>query len=189
MKKPLTYEQKIFVKKNISMIESFMDKEEKIKKLNEEEKDELKSWLFESICYSSQKFEVEKGFKPSTYIWGGFNLTLNNFLVNSKKDSRTAYTDGDLIIDYVDKNIKKNKNALESEKIFDLIDNTEILLSDKEKKMLSLYYVKGINSFKKIADVTGYSKERIRQIVVRGINKIRRYVNEENVEIEDFYVT
>lgn len=51
-------------------------------------------------------------------------------------------------------------------------------LQDKEKTVISLYYVEELN-MNEIADVMGVSQPRVSQLHAQAIKKLRKYLNED----------
>ena len=59
-----------------------------VQNLSQQEIEEFISYMHISLCSSAMKFDEEQGFKPSTYVWGGFSLSLINYLEDKSRESR-----------------------------------------------------------------------------------------------------
>lgn len=182
--KELSTKQQEFVKNNYYLIQAFLERDSQASILSIEAKEDLLSYLHLSICSSAMKFEEERGFKPSTYIWGGFSLALSHYFEDKKRERRLLTIEYEENSEIVEKYINKKCKYIASEKIYDLICKVD--LKDIERRIVDMYYGESNLSYFEISQKIGMSKENVRKIMNKAISKIRFYIISCGIGISDF---
>lgn len=175
----LNTEKNKIAKINYPLVKKFVrNKKDIIDNLSEQDKDDLLSEINYRYCFSIHSFDKEKGFALSTYVWHSMEMATSDFIKNkSKNDNQDVFN-----LHFLN---KKSSKRVESERLFDLIDNIDLV--DIEKCVIKEYFNNNI-TLEDIGIKVNLSKERVRQIKEGALKKIKKYVLKNNVLIDDFVI-
>ena len=197
----LTEKQRKLISDNWGLLKSFYKKEIDKGYIPSYKKEEFFGQLQKRFCSSASNYEEGRGFKFSTYVYGGFGFCVKEIKKSIVKDRGVAHLGilQDVILS--DQNIKdgsvksqmssiwnsingwKNSSNISHKEIVDLINRTP--LSDREKKAVNAYYIDGC-SLAQIGKKMGVCKERIRQILLESCIKIKVFIKQKGYERSDF---
>ena len=175
----LTEEQQNLITENYGLAKDFINKTLEEKKIPINLIDDFKSNIFLKFCYSALKYESDRGFKFSTYAYGGFNYGLKSIL-----DKKIE------VYDVLDKSYEilenEENNCIENKFLYDFINKAG--LKDRNKEIIIDYYINKL-SFYKIGEKYNLTKEATRLIVKKVLKKLKRYAERNKLEVDDFYGT
>jgi len=187
----LNEEQKILIEDNLPLLWWFLYKQVVVLGIIQySEIEECQSNLMWYMCMSAERFNDNKGVKFGTFAMLGLKSGLSRYLdLRNRRWSREILTDfkcrGDDGKEYSaePKFISRYEKRIfwnDVKELFNMITMTSL-----EKKIIYYYYKKRY-TFKKIGEIVGYSRERIRQIHKGIIDKIKIKVEEYDLVIKDF---
>jgi RNA polymerase sigma factor (sigma-70 family) len=184
MDKFLTKKQRKLITDNHKLLDDFIGhiiRKQTIPKCME---DDFVSDMYLKFCFSALKYDINTGFKFSTYAYGGFQLGIKDIITKKReKFERIKYIDDDYMIACsLD---DKKEPILQTEEVDSFIDDAE--LTSKEKSMLEDYYYSRI-TFSKLGEKYNISKETARLFVKRVVKKLKIRAKNQKIEFEDFYV-
>lgn len=142
-----------------------------VKKINQSENnhEDIVSEGYGLICRLVDYFDWTRGFKFSTYACNSIYNTVGRTCTQLEKHDSLHQTVQDSIeIEVFEKQQETNERDEHYKKV---IQKLLSFCSSREKKVLTLRFLQG-HTLVKISDMFGVSKERIRQIETRGIEKI-----------------
>ena len=195
-KKKMTEKQRQLIEDNYSLLlaycNRYVDNNNAIKKYHSipfNEVDDLIGHLHTNFCSSAINFDSKKGFKFSTYAFGGFRLGTRNFSGRLKKycEKNRRFSD-----------INKTYEKVEDEEVchnefevgFDLEYFRKLLreakMSRQERKVLEGCCLKG-KTLREIGEKINLSKERVRQIREGAFSKVKKVAKKKKYELADFY--
>jgi RNA polymerase sigma factor (sigma-70 family) len=178
-------EQKKLIEKNIKLMDLY--RKEKISKGNIPDSlvDDFKSDLCLYFCNSATKFKKNIGFKFSTFAHGGFDNCWRDIVYRKKpRYLRCNYIPHSDVQVIVEKTFKEKENKIQKDVILNTILKAD--LSERELDIMSEYYLKG-KSLKTIGIKLGISVERVRQIRINAIMKMKKVILRNKMTIGDFY--
>lgn len=178
MDKPfLTKEQQKLLIDNYPLVRDFIEKTLEKNQIPSDLEDDFISDMLWKFCMSALNFKSSKGFKFSTYAYGGFHFGLKNILrvaINKRKLSS------------IEEEIEEpHKAIIEEEVLKDFLDNSN--LSDKEKKIINDRYINKF-TYVQLSEKHNMSKESSRLIVHRILKKLKMSAKDKKLKIEDFYI-
>ena len=184
----LTEEQKKLISDNIGLMRYYCGKELRKGCIPNSYEDQFIGELEENFCKAAFSFDEKRNVKFSTYAYKSFITAKINFFRRIKRVEKTS-----LFLEYDDIEEKYLWNSisgygrkhLDINKIMELIE--EVDLTKKEINCIKLYYRNGLY-LRQIGDIYNVSRERIRQIISKALNKIRAKIIEEEYTKKDFYV-
>jgi predicted DNA-binding protein YlxM (UPF0122 family) len=193
----LTEEQKKFASDNHRLALKFVGQLMKEKKIKPWEVEEVKSYIYFTLCICAEKYDPEfigpngRKAKFSTLAFKGFKgqfqdykeyekrwrgrFYLTDFLTTNDDGEKENYKD---IGDFKDKNVNVKISELKS--VFEHIN-----LSVMEKQVFNLYIKDGFN-FTEIGEMFCLTGEAIRQCFQSSIDKAKDYMKDKGLEIKDF---
>ena len=146
--------------------------------------DEFISYMHLKFCFSALKYNIDTGFKFSTYAHYGFQLGIRDLVEKKKKFEKIQYID---IINENDLRACKLSNKKVSVKlgvIDNFIDNASLTL--RERSMIEDHYYDKV-SFSKLGKKYSVSKEGSRLIVNRALKKLKQTAIMMDLDMDDFY--
>jgi RNA polymerase sigma factor (sigma-70 family) len=184
MDKFLTNKQRKLITDNHKLLDDFIDHIIRKQIIPKRMEDDFISDMYLKFCFSALKYDINTGFKFSTYAYGGFQLGIKDIITKKReKFERIKYIDDDYMIACnLDDQKKPN---LQIEEMDSFINNAE--LTSKEKSMLEDYYYSRI-TFSKLGEKYNISKETARLFVKRVVKKLKIRAKNQKIEFEDFYV-
>lgn len=191
--KILSEEQRQLISSNMGLLRVFYQKEIDKGYIPDQKEDEFLSYLQRGFCNSALNYDKSTGFKFSTYVYGGFNFCVEDIKNSILKDEKISNVGVEefLINDgiYEDKSIWNSISgwdadfSISHEKIVATIN--EVPLSERERVAIDCHYLEGI-TFSELGKKMGISGERVRQIELNAITKIKTFINKKDYRIEDF---
>jgi len=180
----LTNKQRRLITDNHKLLDKFIEHTIRKQIIPKRMEDDFISDMYLKFCFSALKYDVNTGFKFSTYAYGGFQLGIQDIVTKKReKFERIKYIDDDYLIAC---NLDdKKKPILQTEEMDRFIDDAE--LTSKEKSMVEDYYY-GKISFSKLGEKYNMSKEAARLFVKRVVKKLKIRAKNKKIEFEDFYV-
>ena len=194
----LNNKQKQFLTKNFNLVNKYYEENIRKRNIPQRWEDDFFSHLMERFCYAVLSYKPESGFKFSTYAYGGFNFGKKEII---KKVIRTKFIPQGQVKDKLDKWYCEDKNnkkilwdsiskgetsVVNREKVRELIKNAN--LNSTEKMIIELYFLEGW-TYLDLGNKMKLTKERIRQIIMQIIIKIREYTVKNGIEMKDFFET
>ncbi len=186
----LTEEQKKLAGDNLPLVWWFISKYALTKGVIQvHEIDECSGYLIWHLCMSAEAYDPDRGVKFSSYavkgMWSGLHIYLN---LRNKRINRFISTDwtmqgNDGAMSNEPEYKSKAERTIKWKDIKSLFDI--ITMSPLEEQIVFFTYEKKYSA-KRVGDIVGLTGERIRQLKVIIIDKIKIAVKENNVSIEDF---
>jgi RNA polymerase sigma factor (sigma-70 family) len=181
----MTEKQKRFANKNVWLMYSFIRDKTSEGVIPHYLTDDFISDMALRYCSSAIKFDEGRGFKFSTYAYGGFNMCCENI----KRRKSPSYHKNhfrprhvvERIIDSVPADSEKH---VEEDALCNVIKKAK--LNEREMIILKGYYFDGL-SMAKVGCIVGLSKERISQILKKIVGKLKRITKSEKLSLLDFY--
>jgi RNA polymerase sigma factor (sigma-70 family) len=185
-KKCLDKQQQDLIKDNYNLLRSFVLKQLNKKIILPVLEDDFISDINLKFCTSALKYNNSYGVKFSTYAYGGFNFGLRNIIQDKKdREFNQAYLLSGSI-DYVKHYISlRRKRSLKENSMGDLFDKSN--LTEREYNIVCDYYYNNL-SFQEISDKHDFCKETARTSMIKAVEKMKKTVLENKLEIEDFYI-
>jgi RNA polymerase sigma factor (sigma-70 family) len=181
MNDKLTEKQKQLITDNYPLVDDFLYKTFRNYNIPQNLHDPFASDVRWKFCLAARKFDKSKGFKFSTYAYGGFKFALKNILQTQDKYIVESYI--------YSKKTEKIALINSGEKIeINFLDNCikKSFLTKKERDMLYEYYYSNL-SYREVGERHGLKKERSRTTIKEALIKIKEYIEDSNLEMEDFY--
>jgi RNA polymerase sigma factor (sigma-70 family) len=184
MDNKLTDKQQKLIIDNHKLLEDFIERIIRKRIIPKCMEDDFISDMYLKFCFSARKYNIDTGFKFSTYAYGGFQLGIKDIVTKKReKFERIKYIDDDYMIAC---NLDDNKKPiLQTEEMDSFINGAE--LTSREKSMLEDYYYDRI-TFSKLGEKYNISKETARLFVKRVVKKLKIRAKNKKIEFEDFYV-
>jgi RNA polymerase sigma factor (sigma-70 family) len=184
MDKFLTNKQRKLITDNHRLLDDFIGYVIRKQIIPKRMEDDFISDMYLKFCFSALKYDINTGFKFSTYAYGGFQLGIKDIITKKReKFERIKYIDDDYMI-ACNLDDKKEPN-LQIEEMNSFINDAE--LTSREKSMLEDYYYSRI-TFSKLGEKYNISKETARLFVKRVVKKLKIRAKNKKIEFEDFYV-
>lgn len=184
MIKKMTQEQQNLVIRNYRLLQNFIESRDERGLVPECLRDDFKSDMAWYFCNSAIKFEKAKGFKFSTYAYGGFHICCSNMkgrtLPSYQKNNFTTQRK----LKSMSRHVIVGNKHIDEESLLNLIDKAN--LTKKENRILQSYYVDG-RTMKVIGKMHSVSRARIFQIIKGILKKLQRVVEAKHSILEDFY--
>ena len=178
-------EQKKLAEENYYLIWYFI-KEVLDKKLIEaHEIDDLSSEIMLFYCLACESFNPSRGNKFSVYVYKSFYSALMNYR-NSKKKFYSIFVVSDCNNDVRFRNYyveSKNNTVVLYEKIEEILK--KLKFSEKEKSIIYMAHRQGLN-FSETGKKISCSKQTTRNMYYRVIDKLKTYVEDNNLKYESF---
>lgn len=136
------------------------------------------------LIRAAERFDYSRGFRFSTYATHSVQRDL--FRKHKQRQTRKtteALTSPEVLLESVVAPEGESPRAREARQVHQLTQLMEQKLRDRERRVMDLRYGlssnKGGLTLREIGDELGLSKERVRQIQVRAIERIRQVAHEE----------
>lgn len=180
----LTNKQRKLITDNHKLLDDYIERIIRKQIIPKRMEDDFISDMYLKFCFSALKYDVNTGFKFSTYAYGGFQLGINDIVTKKKKKfERIKYIDDDYMI--ACKLDDKKKLNLQIEEMDSFINDAK--LTSREKSMLEDYYYDRV-TFSKLGKKYNIGKETARLFVKRVVKKLKIRAKNQKIEFEDFYV-
>jgi len=180
----LTDKQKKLITDNYRLLDGFIEYTINKRVIPKCLEDDFVSDMYLKFCFSALKYNIDTGFKFSTYAYGGFNLGIKDIITRKKKSfDRIRY------IGEIDEgDLREYRLEREFNLRSDIIDNflSDAHLTSRERSMLEDYYY-GEISFARLGKKYNLSKECARLAVKRVLRKLKKTTIKMDLEMEDFY--
>jgi len=187
-RKRLTKKQQDLVSNNLKLLRSFIANLKKRRFISPRIEDDLISELCWNFCLSASKYDEDYGVKFSTYAYWGFNKSVEEVYGRKKRNiDRHNYCSMDRIRNIDAKAVFSNTNELKVEKdfLYKIIDKIDV--RDRDKKIFLEYYSYKISQ-EKLGEKYNLSRSRIRQIILKILDKLKRIIRIRKLSKQDFYV-
>ena len=141
--------------------------------------DDLLSFGITSLVRAVEKFDCDRGYRFSTYATCAVRRDLNRAVMNRRRDSqRFAATPGDVLETVAEEEQEHPGRAVERwRSLNQLLSGMMDILDDRERQIIRARF--GFDddvektSFSYLGKRMGISKERVRQLANRAIDKLR----------------
>ncbi len=183
MAKRMTQKQQKLMMKNYNLMQRFIEGREKRGLVPDHLRDDFHSDLALALCTSAIKFDESRGFKFSTYAYGGFHICCTNL----KDRKEVSYQRNNFLtqkkVDNISKSIVDEKHL-----VYDLVTNLidHANLTWREDTILRSYYFEGEN-MTEIGRSFKVTRARIFQVIKKALRKLHRLVEREHLLLDDFY--
>lgn len=181
----LTERQRKLIIDNCGLANDFIKKTLLAKIIPRSLEDDFISTIYWNFCISALKYKKEKGFKFSTYAYGGFNFGLNDIFRGDKKGLKIKNL---IFLNDIEEVIQiplKKEEKVENDSLNMLIENAK--LTEREKIMLIDYYYNKL-TFSSLGVKNNLSKQAARIVVKKVLGKLKRAAGRIRMQIEDFYI-
>jgi RNA polymerase primary sigma factor/RNA polymerase sigma factor len=144
-----------------------------------------------SLIRAVEKFDYSRGNKFSTYAsWAIMKNFARTIPGEFKQRDRFRPTSEELFLSKEDMRSDRYIQESEQERREQQVNRIMEALDDREQKIIisrfGLDYSQEPLTLKEVGEELGVTKERIRQIQTRALNKLRIAAKEENVEMPEF---
>ncbi len=147
--------------------------------------DDMLSDGVHSLMLAVEKFDYDRGFRFSTYAYRAITRNLVRAISNQRKEGARFATDSqeaaERTMDHRDSS-SRQEQALE--KLHGSLSDLIQRLDRREQFVIRCRYALGphrkVRTCQNIADKLGISKERVRQIEHRAVEKLRRWAKKSN---------
>ncbi len=151
--------------------------------------DDLLSSGLTSLVRAVEKFDCDRGYRFSTYATCAVRRDLNRMVMNGRRDSqRFAATPGDVLESVAEESFEHPGRAVNrwralSKVLSEMMEN----LDDRERQIIRARF--GFDedgkktSFSYLGKRMGISKERVRQLANRALDKLREHDELRNLEM------
>jgi hypothetical protein len=178
----LTDKQKKLITDNYGLVNKFVGDTIEKSIIPQDLKDEFESDMHWKFCFSALGYNVDTGWKFSTYVHTGFRHGIDDLAKKKEKFDKIQYID---IINKDDlRALGYKENSLKFGVVDYLMDNTDLTL--KERSMVEEYFYDKV-SFSKLGKKYDMSKEGSRLIVKKALRKLKQTAINMNLDMEDFY--
>ncbi|QDU31068.1 RNA polymerase sigma factor SigA2 [Anatilimnocola aggregata] len=140
--------------------------------------DDLLSEGIGSLLRAAEKFDYDRGFRFSTYATQAVRRTLCRYLQNSQRDDR-RFVNADALL-FEDQHEEQTDPALTESRWEDLRRNLKRLLARLDpreraiiRRRFGLDEQAEVQTLQSLAEELGVCKERVRQLEMRAISKLR----------------
>lgn len=142
--------------------------------------DDLLSSGLTSLVRAVEKFDCDRGYRFSTYATCAVRRDLNRTVMNHRRDSqRFAATPGDVLESVAEEDYEHPGKAVDrwralSQLLGSMMDN----LDEREQQIIRARFgfdEDGKTSFSYLGKRMGISKERVRQLANRALDKLREH--------------
>lgn len=143
--------------------------------------DDLLSAGLTSLVRAAEKFDCDRGFRFSTYATCAVRRDLSRLVNNRRRDSqRFASTPGEVLESVVEEEFQHPGQAVQRwQKLSQVLGHMMEGLDDREKRIIRARFgfdeVEGKTSFSQLGKRMGISKERVRQLANRAMDKLREH--------------
>lgn len=143
--------------------------------------DDLLSAGLTSLVRAVEKFDGERGFRFSTYATCAVRRDLNRMVNNRRRDSqRFAATPADVLESVAEDEFQHPEQAVARwQTLSKILDDMMERLDDREKQIIRARFgfddEEGKTSFSSLGKRMGISKERVRQLANRALDKLREH--------------
>jgi RNA polymerase primary sigma factor len=144
--------------------------------------DELLSDGIETLMQAVEKFDFDRGFRFSTYAYRSIaRNAYRQTTARQKEFARFAASAGDMAEEVQDEDsVTINENSWQD--LRSMLAKMLLQLDRRERYILAGRYTLGsdtkVKTFQSMADKLGVSKERVRQLEQRAVNKLRKMAAE-----------
>ena len=129
-------------------------------------------------------FEEKKGFKFSTYAYGGFEMCRRDIIINKNISYKRNNFSTQEHVETVFDQYPLVRQSISTETLFDVIDKAE--LAFQEKECIEEYFIES-KTMDKIAAEFAVSRARVSQVIQGALRKIRKVAERERLCLSDFY--
>jgi RNA polymerase sigma factor (sigma-70 family) len=190
----LTPEQKKLVEDNLPFVWYYFKRkvQPRYKHLGDNEVDEVLAQMYFFFCQAAEKWDPERGAFSTCavlYMKSGINALFKGKEVFDKKHILSPFQQSDESDEdgyFIGEELADKREAptnVKWDKLTEIFHKAN--LTEEEISIINLKYNEGYQDIK-IADMIGKTRERVRQIVMEAILKIRRVTSAEKCELEDF---
>lgn len=180
----LTNKQRKLITDNHKLLDDYIERIIRKQIIPKRMEDDFISDMYLKFCFSARNYDINTGFKFSTYAYRGFDFGIIDIVTKKiEKFERIKYIDDDYMIAC---NSDDNKNpTLQTEEMDSFINDAK--LTSREKSMLEDYYYDKV-TFSKLGKKYNIGKETARLFVKRVVKKLKIRAKNQKIEFEDFYV-
>lgn len=177
----LTNKQRKLITDNHKLLDDYIEHVIRKQIIPKRMEDDFISDMYLKFCFSALKYDINTGFKFSTYVYRGFDFGIKDIITTKKKKfDRITYID-EINDDHLS---HKKEVSLKAEEVDNFINDAK--LTSREKSMLEDYYYDRI-TFSKLGKKYNISKETARLFVKRVVKKLKIRAKNQKIEFEDFY--
>lgn len=150
--------------------------------------DDLLSAGLTSLVRAVEKFDGDRGFRFSTYATCAVRRDLNRLVNNRRRDAqRFASTPGDVLESVAEDDFQHPGQAVQRWQVLSrVLGDMMERLDDREKRIIRARFgfdeEEGKTSFSHLGKRLGISKERVRQLANRAIEKLREHEGMEQLQ-------
>jgi len=178
----LTTEQQKLAANNYRLVADFVKKSIETYKIPFSLRDDFVSNSSWRLCISALKFEEDRGFKFSTFAYGGFKFSLQAALSETlkyKEEMVDEYDEETEEDDWVD-----TRHEFRYDFLNEFIENST--LKEREKRIITDRYCNNM-TLSDIGEKYGFTKQNANYIIPKIIDRLKKNVIHDDLEMDDFY--
>ncbi len=185
----LSEEQQKLISKNMGLLDAFYKTEIGKGYIPDQKKDDFFSNLQQRFCNAALKYNEDAGFKFSTFAYGSFIFCAAEMKKKLFRDRKVFTGNDKKFVSYGKKSVWNSINGwdvdsvINYEKVVNLVN--KVPLSEKERTVINFYYFEGLTLLE-TGKKLGLSRQRIKQITLEAIYKIKRFADRRDYRIGDF---
>lgn len=177
----LTDEQRDLAADNYGLVHSFLNQHPKYRKLPVEF-DEIIGEMHLRFCRSAVGFDKDKGFRFSTYAFGGFRFGIRSLLRHKEHPkSVDCFSNEEGIENFVGYSDK----VVDRSFLVHVLENSDI--PPRTITMIKGHFLEGW-TLENVGLPYNLSRERARQLIQDGLLKLHRQLEREDYTIDDFLI-
>lgn len=139
--------------------------------------DEMLSDGIVTLMNAVEKFDYDRGFRFSTYAYRSIARNAYRAVMDRQKENHRYVNGEDSVSEVIDQGGTSSMDEKTWETLRTLLSKMMHRLDDREQLILKARYALGKNrqmqTFQRIADRLGVSKERVRQLEQRAVGKLK----------------
>ena len=149
--------------------------------------DDMLSEGIYSLIQAAEKFDFDRGFRFSTYAYRAIARSAYRNITDRQRDNaRFAINSEEVVIDAVDDHGSSSVSDEAWDRLRRLLTELMHRLDRREQFIIRSRYALGahrkVRTFQCLADKLGVSKERVRQLERRAVNKLQSLAAEQPLE-------